>query len=65
MPERQQLFMSPREAAIYASVSTITIRRRISDGSLPASRVGKGRLIRIKRSDLDAMLRTIPSAKVG
>lgn len=65
MPEKQRLFMSPREAAIYASVSTDTIRRRIADGSLPASRVGKGRLIRIARADLDAMLRPIPSAKVG
>ena len=65
MSDRQSLFMSPREAALYVNCSTDTIRRRLADGSLPASRVGKGRLIRIARVDLDGMLRPIPSAKVG
>ncbi len=58
-------YLSRREAAAYAGVSTDTIDRRIADGSLPAARVGKGRLIRIARADVDAMLRPIPSAKVG
>ncbi|MEL4358382.1 MULTISPECIES: excisionase family DNA-binding protein [unclassified Luteococcus] len=58
----EPVFMSPQEAAVYAGCSVDTIRRRISDGSLPASRLGK-RLIRLDKNDLDKLFRPIPSAR--
>ncbi len=52
------------QAAERAGVSTDTIRRRISDGTLSAYRLGP-RLIRIEAASLDAMLRPIPTAAGG
>jgi excisionase family DNA binding protein len=49
------------DAAEYAAVSTKTIRRRISDGSLTGYRMGP-RVIRVDLNELDALLRPIPSA---
>lgn len=49
-------------AAELLGVSTVTVRRRISDGQLRASRIGK-RLIRIRAQDLDQLLREIPTAR--
>lgn len=52
------------EAAEYASCSTHTLRRRISEGSLRAYRMpGKSRLIRIDLDELDAALRPIRSSR--
>lgn len=51
-------------AATYAACSTKTLRRRISDGSLTGYRLGP-RLLRIDLDELDAMLRPVPSARVG
>lgn len=48
-------------AAEVLGVSTATVRRRITDGSLRAYRTGK-RLIRIRVQDLDDLLREIPPA---
>ncbi len=48
------------QAAEYAGVSSKTIRRRISDGSLAGYRMGN-RLIRVDLNELDAMLRPIPA----
>jgi excisionase family DNA binding protein len=42
--------------------SVKTIRRRISDGTIPAYRFGR-RQIRIKLEDLEGTARRIPSAK--
>ena len=53
MTHRQQL--SIQQAAAIASVDPKTIRRRISDGSLPAHRIGP-RLIRIFADDLAIFL---------
>lgn len=50
-------------SAIYLGSSVDTVRRRIADGTIPASRLGKRILIR--RSDLEAALRPIPSANTG
>lgn len=55
---------SIKQAAEYAACSTKTIRRRISDGSLTGYRMGK-RLIRVDLNELDAVLRPVPSARVG
>lgn len=49
------------EAARHKGVSTVTVRRWISRGDLPAYRVGP-KLIRIRPADLDAVGRRIPSA---
>lgn len=50
--------LSPAEAAAYMGVNDSTIRRWIYKGLLPAQRVGP-RLLRIKRSDLDAMTQSV------
>lgn len=42
-------------AAEELGTSTKFIRRRIADGSLPAFRLKGSRLIRINRSDLEAL----------
>lgn len=51
-PER---LMSIREAAAYMGTSTRTITRLVVAGDLKAYRFGQ-RLIRLRRSDLDALL---------
>lgn len=52
-------WLTPAEAARYAAVSDDTLRAWIHSGVLAAGR--KGRIIRIKRSDIDAMLRGTPN----
>lgn len=52
--ERERL-MSIREAAAYIGTSTRTITRLVVSGDLKAYRFGQ-RLIRLRRSDLDALL---------
>lgn len=47
-------YLTLKEAAVYAACSVDTLRRRIRSGELVAYR--SGRLIRVRRSDLDAML---------
>ena len=49
-----------QQSAARLNVSVWTVRRRIADGSLPAVRVGTQ--IRIRESDIDRLLRPIPSA---
>ncbi|MGD7707014.1 helix-turn-helix transcriptional regulator [Microlunatus sp. Y2014] len=56
--------VSPKQAAAEYGVSVDTIRRRISAGEVTGYRFGK-RLIRVDLNELDAILRPIPSAKVG
>jgi len=55
----ETLWLSPDNAAEACGVSTDTIRRRISDGTLPAYRVG--RLIKILETDLHRLLSRIPT----
>jgi len=50
-----------KKAADYLGCSIDTLRNRIEDGSLPAYRFG-GRLIRVKKSDLEKLFQLIPSA---
>jgi len=57
----ERRFAAVSTAAEHAGVSEKTIRRRISDGSLPGYRLGP-RLIRIDLNELDALLRPIPAA---
>ncbi len=55
-------YLSLEEATEIMSLSTRTIRRRISDGSIPAYQCGR-RPIRIRLDQLEAALRRIPSAR--
>lgn len=55
-------YLTIEEAAEFMSMSCVTIRRHIGDGSIPAYRCGK-RLIRIRREDLEAALTRIPTAR--
>lgn len=54
-------FISLSAAANILGVSVHTLRRRIAAGDLPAFRTGR-RLIRVRVSDLERMLRPIPCA---
>lgn len=56
------VYVSLEEAAEMMSLSTRTIRRRISDGTIPAYQCGR-RSIRIRIDELEAALRRIPSAR--
>jgi len=58
-PTRQTLTV--KETAEVTGFSVRTIRARISDGTLPAYRVGP-RAIRIRIDDLDRLMRRIPTA---
>lgn len=64
MPKKRELpvYLSLEQAAEVLSVSTKTIRRRISDGTIPAYQCGR-RPIRIRLEDLESALRRIPSAR--
>ena len=54
----QELF-SVQQATELLGVSESTVRRYIDDGRLPAYRLAGERLIRITRSDLEALLSPI------
>jgi excisionase family DNA binding protein len=62
IPRHRKLpvYLSIEEAAEVMSLSTKTIRRRISDGSIPAYRCGR-RNIRIRLDELEAAFRKLPS----
>jgi len=68
MPSKElprRTWLSQVEAAEYIGVSDRTIRNYIARGVLPARRIRGSRSIRIELADLDALLKPIPSAKVG
>lgn len=56
------VYVSLDEAAQIMSLSTRTIRRRISDGTIPAYQCGT-RPIRIRLDELEAALRPIPAVR--
>lgn len=56
-----QEYLNLSDFAALCGLSTKTIRRRISDGTISARRVGA--LIRIHRSELENLGRAIPNAK--
>lgn len=53
--------VSIQTAAEYVDLDARTIRRRISDGTLPAYRLGG--TIRIDLDDLDRALKAIPTVR--
>ncbi len=56
-------FISLSAAAEMLGISVHTLRRRIASGELAAFRTGK-RIIRVRVSDLEKMLRQVPSARL-
>jgi excisionase family DNA binding protein len=56
------VYVSLEEAAEMMSLSTRTIRRRISDGTIPAYHCGRSS-IRLRLDELESALRRIPSAR--
>lgn len=53
-------FISLSAAAEMLGISVHTLRRRIAAGELPAFRSGK-RIIRVRVSDLEKILRRVPA----
>lgn len=54
-------YLSITDAAEVMSVSTKTIRRRISDGTIPAYHCGRTHIV-IRLDELEAALERIPTA---
>lgn len=52
-------YLPLREVADTYGVSTRTIRRRISDGTLPAVRVGS--VLRVQADHVDRLARAVPT----
>lgn len=52
-------WISINQAAFELGLNPKTIRRRIADGTLRAMRVVGTNAIRIRRSDLDALMRPV------
>jgi excisionase family DNA binding protein len=52
-------WLSLQQAASIYGVSVDTLRRRIREGKLPASRFGV-RLIRVRAEDVDRLYRRVP-----
>lgn len=57
--------LTRREAADFLGCSEKTIRNYIASGALAAYRVRGGRFLRIKRSDLEALLVRVPAGQIG
>lgn len=55
-------FISLTAAADILGISVHTLRRRIAAGELPAFRTGK-RIIRVRVSDLERLLRRVPATQ--
>jgi excisionase family DNA binding protein len=53
--------ISVEQAAEILTMTKQTVRRRISDGSLPAYRIAGQPTIRVWRSDVEALLQPIPA----
>lgn len=54
------------EVADHLQVTTRTIRRLVSDGELPALRIGAhGRVLRFKEQDVDRLLHPVGAASSG
>lgn len=57
-------FISLAAAADILGISVHTLRRRIAAGELPAFRTGR-RIIRVRVTDLEKLLRRVPSSRWG
>ncbi|SNC71564.1 DNA binding domain-containing protein, excisionase family [Kytococcus aerolatus] len=64
IPTPSRDWLAPDAAAEHLNVSPRTLRRMVSEGRIPAYRLGP-RLIRFDVADLDAALRPIPTVGGG
>ncbi|MBM7518247.1 helix-turn-helix domain-containing protein [Nocardioides nitrophenolicus] len=55
--------ISLQEAADYLGVSASTVRRYVGLGTLPAYRIAGSKLIRVKRTDVEGLLKRIPTVE--
>jgi excisionase family DNA binding protein len=60
--DKSDALLSPQEAAEILRVTPRTVQRYIAEGDLPAVRLPGGRLWRIRRGDVEALLDTEASA---
>ena len=60
--QERERWLTEADAAEQLKVTPRTVRSYIARGLLPASRIRGSRLIRIRQSDVDAMLRPIPTS---
>ncbi len=58
--ERHLTYESLADAAERTGVSVRTLRRRVSEGRLPAFRAGL-RLLRVRPEDVDRLMRPLPT----
>lgn len=56
-----QRYVTLKESAAYLGVTERTIRNFIARGDLPAYRIGN-RALRIDRTDLDTIIKPLPTA---
>ena len=63
-PKLERRYASINAAADYAGVSTKTLRRRISDGTVTGYRFGP-RALRVDLNEVDRALRPIPTARAS
>lgn len=56
-------YMSPEQAAALAKVAPATVRRWVREGRLPGHHAG--RRVRVKRAELESLLRDGPSDRSG
>lgn len=50
-------FMTYEEAADYLRISQVTLRTRVSKGEVPHYKIGRGGLVRFRRSELDTWMK--------
>jgi len=68
MPETfsaSRRWLSQAQAADYLGVTDRTVRNYIARGNLAGHRVRGSPLVRVDRAELDALMRSIPSAGGG
>jgi excisionase family DNA binding protein len=58
------VYLSLEEAATVLSVSTRTVRRRISDGTFPAYTIGRQGTIRMRLDELEAAMKPMAHARL-
>lgn len=63
MASKSQPWMTLNQVADHFQVNARTVRRWPSDGHLTAYRIG-ARMVRFKRSDVEALARRIPTADI-
>jgi excisionase family DNA binding protein len=56
------LWLTPKQAAVYAKVDVVTLRRAVQRGTLIAFRVNGGTRVRYRAADIDRWLSSVQVA---